>query len=901
MSFHQFFKDASDKKCVTINLNGEYDEGRVLHLESEWSLHDFLNASSKRLGVASLKRIFNSDGVDIDDCMMIEDNDILFLSNGDEFIPPTAEENIDMDNGSNGAERINGTISGFRIGKIIGRGGFGEVRIGEHHLTGEQVALKFLRKAEIISMGAAERTTTEIQCLSALRHQHIIRLQQQLETPHHVVLVLELMEGGDLFKFLYDRQVAAAGLDGPLPAAYNYALPEDEARHVFTQLISAVGYAHNQHICHRDLKLENILLKTKTLECVKIADFGLSAFYRPGALMKSSCGTLSFLAPEVFAGTSNAGPPLDVWAMGVILFALLCGRLPFEGPDLRGTKRPRDAVIQSRISKGQYKIEESLSPEAKDLVRRLLRVDPAVRSSVPEIFSHIWLRSAPGAVTFSAAKNVSTHLSSSGPAPSPVPAHLQESDSTHVDIDDLNLDDVQKVHGYTHDPMLDLMTSSPAASSDLLSPGIERIDSGRNLLRLATERGAERRLSDRAIDRCASERDWGSRDSDKGFHSEFSLSRSKSRSSCEDNDGGHDHVPSNSVANLEIVSDEDVVAEDLEKVSLPTPSFDDDSQMDNPTAEGLAMLNSENIIDDLIPLPPPSPSRPGRFMMMGGSRENSFSSRYSETVSGCRDVEDIDDKNGINVGVMSPRTPPPSASPFVLVPLRRKDVASEVIQSPRRQRSNTTGIETEDIVRYQSSNDCFDYDSKPLSHPSGGSHRSSRQSWTDQLDGHQDKDSYSGSGGDDRGKPISPPSAVDSPRMKTGVGVGASSKFNSPTASRNKLHIAGSLSLKATTISSSAQKQQEGRLSSSPSPRERASLRSSRLHDTDGKLSSPSTKDRTNLRSSRFNSPAYTSSPDNHNSRGVTAAPPAPNGRASTSHGRKVMRSPNGASGGHAI
>jgi hypothetical protein len=87
-----------------------------------------------------------------------------------------------------------------------------------------------------------------------------------------------------------------------------------------------------------------------------------------------------------------SGPPLDVWALGVILFALLCGRLPYEGPDLAGTKRPRDAVIRSRISKGQYKIEEGLSPEAKDLVRRMLRIDPSIRASVPEIFSHVWMR-----------------------------------------------------------------------------------------------------------------------------------------------------------------------------------------------------------------------------------------------------------------------------------------------------------------------------------------------------------------------------------------------------------------------------------------------------------------------------------------------------------------------------
>jgi serine/threonine protein kinase len=133
-------------------------------------------------------------------------------------------------------------------------------------------------------------------------------------------------------------------------------------------------------------------LKGPSLQTVKIADFGLSAFYRPGATMKSSCGTLSFLAPEVFNGTSNAGPPLDVWSLGVILFALLCGRLPFEGSDLNGTKRPREAIIRSRIIKCQYKIDENLGPEAKDLVRRMLKLDPAERASIPEVLNHIWMR-----------------------------------------------------------------------------------------------------------------------------------------------------------------------------------------------------------------------------------------------------------------------------------------------------------------------------------------------------------------------------------------------------------------------------------------------------------------------------------------------------------------------------
>eukprot|EP01034_Spumella_vulgaris_P024383 gene24383-30724_t len=284
------------------------------------------------------------------------------------------------------AEKIPPSIGGYKVGDMLGKGGFGEVRHGEHQLTLEKVALKFLRKSDIHSLGAAERTNTEIQCLTALKHTNIIRLLQHMESAHHVVLVFELMQGGDLMKYLTARR-------DPLPP-HRAALAEDECKHVFYQILSGVSFAHNQHICHRDLKLENVLLKDNTLNLVKIADFGLSDFYRPGATMKSNCGTLSFLAPEVFRGTSNAGPPLDVWSLGVILFAILCGRLPFEGADLMGTKRPRDAVIKSRIIKCQYKIDEHLGPEAKDLVRRMLQVDPVERASLPEIFNHVWVRSA---------------------------------------------------------------------------------------------------------------------------------------------------------------------------------------------------------------------------------------------------------------------------------------------------------------------------------------------------------------------------------------------------------------------------------------------------------------------------------------------------------------------------
>lgn len=112
--------------------------------------------------------------------------------------------------------------------------------------------------------------------------------------------------------------------------------------------------------------------------------------------MKTSCGSISYLAPEVFRGTSNAGPPLDVWSLGIILFAIVCGRLPFEGPDLLGTNRPRENVMRNRIMRCQFKLDPDLSPALTDLVIRMLKPDPNERATIPEIFSHPWVRATAG-------------------------------------------------------------------------------------------------------------------------------------------------------------------------------------------------------------------------------------------------------------------------------------------------------------------------------------------------------------------------------------------------------------------------------------------------------------------------------------------------------------------------
>ena len=147
--------------------------------------------------------------MEIDDCMMILDNDILFLSIVDNFINPSSyldeSDSLKKGTGKKDNDKIPRSIGGYKIGNILGKGGFGLVCVGEHQLTGEKVALKFLKKSEILSIGAAERTNTEIQCLQALKHTNIIRLLHHMESFNHVVLAFELMEGGDLLHYLQNQ------------------------------------------------------------------------------------------------------------------------------------------------------------------------------------------------------------------------------------------------------------------------------------------------------------------------------------------------------------------------------------------------------------------------------------------------------------------------------------------------------------------------------------------------------------------------------------------------------------------------------------------------------------------------------------------------------------------------
>uniref|UniRef100_A0A7S2PPV1 non-specific serine/threonine protein kinase n=1 Tax=Leptocylindrus danicus TaxID=163516 RepID=A0A7S2PPV1_9STRA len=257
-------------------------------------------------------------------------------------------------------------IGQFILGKNLGIGAFGKVKLATHCVTGQKVAIKILNKAKIKQLGMEEKVQREINILHLCTHPHIIRLYEVVDTPTDIFLVNEYVSGGELFDYIVSK--------GRLSA--------DEARNFFHQIVSGVEYCHFQKIVHRDLKPENLLLDAN--QNIKIADFGLSNIMRDGDFLRTSCGSPNYAAPEVISGHLYAGPEVDVWSCGVILYALLCGSLPFDDESIPN--------LFKKIKSGMYSLPSHLSQLARNLIPRMLEVDPMKRITIPEIRLHPWFQ-----------------------------------------------------------------------------------------------------------------------------------------------------------------------------------------------------------------------------------------------------------------------------------------------------------------------------------------------------------------------------------------------------------------------------------------------------------------------------------------------------------------------------
>ncbi|TYH12035.1 hypothetical protein ES288_A06G034100v1 [Gossypium darwinii] len=256
-------------------------------------------------------------------------------------------------------------VGKYEIGRTIGEGTFAKVKFAQNTETGESVAMKVLDRSTIIKHKMVDQIKREISIMKLVRHPYVVRLHEVIASRTKIYIILEFITGGELF----DKIV------------HKGRLSEAEARRFFQQLIDGVEYCHSKGVYHRDLKPENLLLDS--LGNLKISDFGLSALPEQGvSLLRTTCGTPNYVAPEVLSHKGYDGAVADVWSCGVILYVLMAGYLPFDELDL--------TTLYSKIERADFSCPSWFPVGAKSLIHRILDPNPQTRITIEQIRSDEW-------------------------------------------------------------------------------------------------------------------------------------------------------------------------------------------------------------------------------------------------------------------------------------------------------------------------------------------------------------------------------------------------------------------------------------------------------------------------------------------------------------------------------
>jgi 5'-AMP-activated protein kinase catalytic alpha subunit len=237
-------------------------------------------------------------------------------------------------------------IGDFLLGKTIGQGTFNKVKIARHVHSNEQVAIKLIDKQKIHSEADRRRLAKELKILRKVRHPNIIQLYEILEDSRYYYVATEYASRGELFDHIVK----------------NEKLTEFEASKILQQMVNAIEYLHELGVVHRDLKPENILLDYKYN--VKIIDFGLSNIYNRGDSLMTACGSPCYAAPEMLSGKSYNPLKIDIWSLGIILYAMCFGFLPFDHSD--------SAQLYRLIKEGKYELPDHASENLVDMLKKIL-------------------------------------------------------------------------------------------------------------------------------------------------------------------------------------------------------------------------------------------------------------------------------------------------------------------------------------------------------------------------------------------------------------------------------------------------------------------------------------------------------------------------------------------------
>lgn len=255
-------------------------------------------------------------------------------------------------------------IGNYVFQKTVGEGNFAKVKLATHKITGAEVAVKVIDKT-LLDEKKIGKLYREVRIMKMLHHPNIVKLYEVIETKHTVFLVMEYASGGELYDYL----------------VVHGKMKEKDARAKFRQILSAVSYCHKKRVIHRDLKAENLLLD-HNLD-IKIADFGFSNYFDPESKLDTFCGSPPYAAPELFQGRKYTGPEVDIWSLGVILYVLTTGCLPFDGKNL--------LEMRESVCRGKYRIPFFLTDNCEKLLKKFLVRDPVKRSSLEILIDDTWI------------------------------------------------------------------------------------------------------------------------------------------------------------------------------------------------------------------------------------------------------------------------------------------------------------------------------------------------------------------------------------------------------------------------------------------------------------------------------------------------------------------------------
>ena len=254
-------------------------------------------------------------------------------------------------------------LSDYEIKETIGKGTFSVVKLGINKITKEKVAIKILKKKKMQKSKDKSRLEREISILKRLNHINVIKIYKITEELENYYIVMEYCENGELFNYIVAHQ----------------RLSEEETSYFFYQLINGLDYIHHKNIVHRDLKPENLLLSKDNI--LKIVDFGLSNYYYlDGKLLSTPCGSPCYASPEMVCGNKYNGFRIDIWSCGIIIFAMICGYLPFEDPD--------NEILFKKIMKCEVDYPDYLSDDVLDIMNKIIVVDPNKRYNIEQIKKH---------------------------------------------------------------------------------------------------------------------------------------------------------------------------------------------------------------------------------------------------------------------------------------------------------------------------------------------------------------------------------------------------------------------------------------------------------------------------------------------------------------------------------